>query len=628
MEDFANEGARGASRWPPGDGEAARLLREFDWNTSSLGKCAHWPQSLRTTIDLVMGSPVAMVVLWGPDLIQIYNDAYRPLLAERHPKALGQRACDCWPESWGVSGPIYERVWKGGVGALRGQRCGVHRDGRLEEAWFDFIYSPLRDEAGDVAGVLVTAIETTDHIRSSEKGERALAELARSERHLRALVEMKTVGVIFFDLDGRLLETNDAFLKMSGFTRADVEAGLNWRCLTPQEWYSTSEKALAELKQKGLTAPYEKQYVRRDGTRWWALLAAKRLDEDICAEFVIDVTERRSAEQAMRDIAERLSLATEIGAIATWDWDMRSGLVTWSDEHFRIQGYAVGSIEPSYAAWAARVHPEDLPETEAVLQRARDSRRPYSYEFRMRLPDGAIRWCTARGRFFYDDDGQPIRMIGVMQDVTDKREWIERQKVMIGELQHRTRNLLAIVRSIANQTSRAASSLEEFRETFSRRLSALSRVQGLLSRSEEEPITIGRLVHTEIEALTDPAAARSIEVGGPDVILRKSAVQTLSLALHELATNALKYGPLAGDRGTLSIRWRVVRTQEGEPRLVLEWREEGAPVRPEAREFAGYGRELIEQALPYSLGARTRYELQPDGVRCLIDLPLSQGRDT
>jgi PAS domain S-box-containing protein len=139
------------------------------------------------------------------------------------------------------------------------------------------------------------------------------------------------------------------------------------------------------------------------------------------AVLFADVTGRTRAEAALRAEEERLRLALAVGGLATWDWDLRTGRVAWSDEHYTMQGYRPGEVVPSYQAWAARVHPDDRPAAEAAVAAARDGRRPYACEFRSRHPDGTVRWLSARGSFFYDAAGRPVRMIGVMRDVTDER---------------------------------------------------------------------------------------------------------------------------------------------------------------------------------------------------------------
>jgi two-component sensor histidine kinase len=161
---------------------------------------------------------------------------------------------------------------------------------------------------------------------------------------------------------------------------------------------------------------------------------------------------------------------------------------------------------------------------------------------------------------------------------------------------------------------------------FNHRLEALGRVQGLLSRADKEPITIESLIRMELDALgASRDAPDRVVLAGPAVRIRYSMVQTLALVLHELATNARKHGALATDQGRLRISWRVRKADGQGRRLALEWVEDAAGVSidldPARR---GYGRELIERALPYSLDADTRYELRPDGARCFIDVPLEK----
>ena len=142
----------------------AGLTRSQDWSATLLGPSDDWPQSLKTTIAIVLASPLAMVVLWGPDLIQVYNDEYAVICGPRHPRALGQRTRDCWPEVWEFNAPIYEAVLRGETRSFRNQRLTIERLGRSEDAWFDLTYSAVRDEQETVAGVLVTVVETTDRM--------------------------------------------------------------------------------------------------------------------------------------------------------------------------------------------------------------------------------------------------------------------------------------------------------------------------------------------------------------------------------------------------------------------------------------------------------------------------------
>ena len=171
-----------------------------------------------------------------------------------------------------------------------------------EAQWFAATRTPFRDDAGRVAGYLGVALETTECIQTERaRGEDALRE---SEARMRRAMEIETVGVIFFKAPGEITYANEAFLRMSGYTAADREAGLvRWDTMTPPEFMPQSERAIAEFQRHGRTTPYEKQYIRKDGSRWWALFFATRVSEDEGLEYIVDITQRREAEKALRGLA-------------------------------------------------------------------------------------------------------------------------------------------------------------------------------------------------------------------------------------------------------------------------------------------------------------------------------------
>ena len=147
--------------------ETAALVRAHDWSTTPLGAMRSWPQSLKTAVDLMLACRFPMIVLWTRELIQIYNDAYRDLMGNKHPGGVGQRTRDCWPEVWHLNQPIYERVFQGETITFEDQLFPIRRHGPLEDAYFTLCYSPLRDEASAVNGVLVTVFETTERVLGS-----------------------------------------------------------------------------------------------------------------------------------------------------------------------------------------------------------------------------------------------------------------------------------------------------------------------------------------------------------------------------------------------------------------------------------------------------------------------------
>lgn len=212
--------------------------------------------------------------------------------------------------------------------------------------------------------------------------------------------------------------------------------------------------------------------------------------------------------------------------------------------------------------------------------------------------------------------GSDSRVDGVVVtfiDITQITRVERRHRILISELQHRTRNLLALVKNVARRTLGEG---EPFKR-FDTRLAALDRVQGLLGETGGERIEFHDMMRRELEAVGN---GHQISLAGPPVPLRADRIQTLALAIHELATNAVKYGALNYDTGRLDIQWRLAR-QDNREVLVLDWVETGLPVAPDASR-RGYGRELIEHALGFTLAAKTTLAFRQDGIACHIEVPL------
>lgn len=208
------------------------------------------------------------------------------------------------------------------------------------------------------------------------------------------------------------------------------------------------------------------------------------------------------------------------------------------------------------------------------------------------------------------------------------RQSQEQLAMTVAELQHRTRNLISVIGAIADRTLRSSNSFEDFRVSFQDRLGVLGRAQGLLSEMKEGRVTLDKLLNTELAAHPAQVGQGSVTLDGPKgVRLRSGMVQPLAIALHELTTNAIKYGALKRPNGHLTIRWRLETLRESGKRwLHLDWKESGVALLPSGPNLknTGQGRELIERLLPYQFDARTTYAVEADGVHCTISLPASE----
>jgi PAS domain S-box-containing protein len=295
----------------------AELTRRFDWSKTPLGPVETWPDTLLTTVNMLLATRHPMFLWWGPELIQFYNDAYRPSIREdKHPKALGQRGVECWPEIWPIIGPQIEAVMTRGEASWhRNALVPIYRNGKLEDVYWTYSYSPIRDSHGVIRGTLVTCSETTEEVLGQEH-------LRKSEARFRSLVEQANVGFVIGDLVGNLTYLNPTMLGMLGYTMEEVQAGLvRWTELTPPEYAEMDARAVQQLQQFGISQPYEKEYITRDGRRVPLLMGAAMLAETAAhaaevASFMVDLSELKRAESALRQTEKLAAVGRLASSIA------------------------------------------------------------------------------------------------------------------------------------------------------------------------------------------------------------------------------------------------------------------------------------------------------------------------
>ncbi|MXO84429.1 PAS domain-containing protein [Altererythrobacter aurantiacus] len=342
------------------------------------------------------------------------------------------------------------------------------------------------------------------------------------------------------------------------------------------------------------------------------------------AERTWAAVERASAEMALREAEQRLQVLMEGIPQLVWG-AVEDGRWTWASPQWTA--FTGQEERDSHGwGWLDAVHPDDRERAQEAWANAVE-RGEFQTDYRVcHASEDRYRWFQTRATPVRDALGAIIEWLGTSTDVDDLRELQERQRVLVGELQHRTRNLLGVVRTMANRTGDTSDDFPDFRVRFQDRLEALARVQGLLSRlSDDDRVAFDELIETELKAMDNSDGQVTLD-GPRGIRLRSSTVQMLGMALHELATNAVKYGALSKPDARLVVRWHMdPPDRRGRPWLRIDWRESGVRMPPAgvAKLGTGQGRELIEGALPYQLSAETSFELGPDGVHCAIAIPVS-----
>jgi PAS domain S-box-containing protein len=332
----------------------------------------------------------------------------------------------------------------------------------------------------------------------------------------------------------------------------------------------------------------------------------------------IDVTERKQAEQALAERDIQLTLAAKAGLVGTYAYDADTEIMQISAGYAAIHGFPEGTTEIARSECLAGVHPDDRGRVEQSRSEAFRARRSeYNEEYRVTRPGGELRWVEARCFLSFSGEGSPQRVVGVSIDITERKRVEQQQRTLLAELDHRVKNTLSTVNAVVSHTQQGSGSVADFVATLDGRIRSMATTHELLSSHRWHGVSLMELVRSE---LAPYATRHNTEINGAGILLKPEAGQAMAMVLHELATNAAKYGALSTKDGRVSIRWHRHLNGHPRPHLMFEWQEIGGPP-VVAVNKSSYGTSTIRELIPYEFGGAVDLVLAPEGARCRLELP-------
>lgn len=543
-------------------------------------------------------------------------------------EALGRAAAVIFsPEDRAAGAPEDEMRRAREDGAAVDARWHLRRDG--SRFWADGELMTLRDEeTGAFTGYVKILRDLTSRQQALEERERVDAALRESEARFRHMADSVPALIWMTDPDGEVTFVNMHYEYMFGAPVAEL-VGTGWRKFVPPEDLARGEAEFrAAFRERRAYQSHLRVRTRDGELRWLRCDGVPRLDDR--GSFLgytgcnVDITEAKLAETALRESEARLRLAMDAGRMAVWESHGATDAVRTSPELNRLLGFSAEE-EVTGDQLRSRFAPGERERLRALaLEAFARGDRFAQAEVHCKWDDQDV-WLLLRGEIKYASGAQPD-VFGVALDITERKRAEQHLILLNHELNHRVKNSLAMVQAIAHQSLRGAESVEKARHSFGARLAALARAHDVLTQQSWVGADLREIV-AGLVAAHDEDKTR-FEISGPPVSLPAKAALSLSMALHELATNAVKYGALSTDEGRVEVAWETTPASPSggsSSRLRLVWREYGGPpVR--APERQGFGRRLIERGLASEVGGSARIAFEPTGVVCTFEAPLAPGR--
>lgn len=595
----------------PATGELRSLISEFDWQATSFGPRETWCVNLKAAVDIITASPAAMVLLWGPDGAMIYNDGFARIAGHRHPGLLGRSVFEGFAELSDFNMHVLTEVLKGNSLSYRDKHIVMDMGHEAQSFWFDLDYSPVMDDEGNPRGVLSVVVDTT---------QRVLAERAQqdSEARLQTLADNIAQFAWIADETGHVFWYNKRWFDYSGSSFAEVD-GHGWHKFIHPDEISSVVAKISDCFAKGVEWEDTFQLRGRDGTYRWFLSRAMPIrdpDGNIVRWFGTntDITKERDAAASDAQLATIVSTSADAiislspeGEILSWNPGAESLLGYRADE---VVGMSETLLFPEGDENEFRIKYAQLRQGKSVQ---RESVRVHK--------DGTLVDVAVSAAPIRRSDGRLIGYSAVLRDITERKRADARMRLVTRELSHRTKNLLAVIVSMVRQTARLCTDTEAFQDELVQRLHAMAASHDLLVAGDWAGAPLRGLIDAVLEPFGG-SFVKVVQTDGPDIFLNANAIQNIALALHELATNAAKYGAMSVPTGRVKISWKLESRDDDRRVLSFTWTEVGGPpVKKPQR--TGFGHVVVDRVIARALEADVSYQFDEPGVVWSIAMPAS-----
>jgi PAS domain S-box-containing protein len=491
----------------------------------------------------------------------------------------------------------------------------------------------VRDTNGDpvrYSGVDVDITERKEAEARLQESEQRLRQALDSAQRLAAIVEASRDAIWSWNREGIIESWNAEAARLFHYSPSEI-IGQPLLVLVPADRIDRAQAAIKNLLGGASYQRFDTVRVRKDGIPIPVELTVfpiKTRDGEVADIGTIcrDVSARVRQEEALRASEARYRAAVITGRIGAWETNMATRTRTWTTEGMELFGLDLadgrGTIGGADDEFKNALHPEDKHMMEQ-FHRTADEVDSYPCEYRIVHPDGRTLWVSGRGRVVArGSDGKAQLVDNMVMDITDRKKAEEQVQLLMRETAHRSKNLLAVVGAIAAQTGRGSATISEFQNKFSLRLRALAASQDLLVQGRSGGARLDQLVRQQLAAFAENGVG--LKVTGPAVTISASVTQTLGLALHELATNAAKYGAWSTPGGRIDVRWHL--SDDTERKLHLAWTEHGGPPVQVPRR-KGFGHIVFEQMVAQSANGDVAIDYSPGGLRWILSLPIATVAD-